>query len=133
MKPATNQQGISALSIILLGMLALSVVLLDAISINLQQRSALAEQHTSVADQYCFRSHEKYPPECNVTSVQHCGQYFMLTSNCLGTGVVIVNSQGEYLDWCGYTTLEGVPTSCGQLTIDSQGKNCANAKNLCGT
>ena len=117
------------MSIILLGLLSLSVVLLNGISITINQKNASREKIISA---YCFNGSNLYPPGCNITKINRCGNNYILGSDCLGVGNIIVNNDGKILDWCGYTSFDSTPApDCSNYQVDARGNNCLLTKNLC--
>jgi hypothetical protein len=129
---AKNQQGVSSLSIILFGLLTLSLVLLDGISITLNNNETyrlLKGKEKATAS--CFKANDKFPPECYATSVYKCDSRYILDSNCLGVGNVILDKFGDYYAWCGYNSLEGNNVACGKLIKNKNGGDCLKTKNLC--
>jgi len=81
--------------------------------------------------QYCQQLHENYPPTCPITKIYQCDDYYILGSDCLGTGDLIVDSQGNLLSWCGYTAIDTKSTDCGEYWLDKSGANCTETNNLC--
>lgn len=132
MKLTKDARGVSAVSIILLGLLALSVVLLNGTSITLKNKEkARSHQGLNVATSYCSKTNPVFPAECKVTKVYACDGNYLLRSGCLGVGDVILNQRGEFVGWCGYTSLEGAKVDCGQYWINQAGNDCTKSKNLC--
>ncbi|MBU0597989.1 hypothetical protein KKF61_03245 [Patescibacteria group bacterium] len=115
----------------LLGLLALSFVLLDGITIKVNQVLANAQQGREAALGQCFNVHDKFPRDCIVNQVYRCDKTYIIRTDCLGVGDVILNNQGEYQNWCGYTALDGAQPQCGQYLIDEAGRDCLAGKNLC--
>jgi len=127
-----DKRGISVFSIMLLALLVLSVVLLNGISIVIRQKEKIQLQKGKrIAISYCAQSYEKFPPECKITKVFQCDNKYLLRSSCLGVGDVVLNQQGKYVKWCGYTSLDGRGIDCGQYWIDAEGNDCTQFKNLC--
>lgn len=127
-----NMRGVSALSIILLGMVVLSVVLLNSISIFLQEKEDnQLPAGEEIAVSYCKQGHEKIPPSCTITTVYKCGTKYLLGSSCLGVGNIILDQQGEFISWCGYTSLDEAPEDCNQYLVDEEGNECVKTNNLC--
>jgi hypothetical protein len=119
--------GISARTIMLFGLLALTVVLVDAIAI-LQSEGDQQQTGKARAISYCGKTHEKFPSQCPITQVRQCGQAYLLQSDCIGVGNIILSSRGTFLDWCGYNTLDTAGKDCGQY-INST--DCIGNINLC--
>ncbi len=118
----------------LLALLVLSLVLLNGISISLKNnREARANIATGleIAISYCGGTHQIFPSACIINRVFECDGNFILRSGCLGVGDIILNKNGEYANWCGYTSLEGALPNCGEYLIDVTGKDCTKYNNLC--
>lgn len=135
MRRLRNQLGVSSMSIILLGLLALSVVLLDGIAISVNQKNARIQKNAlqeKIYSAYCFNDSIYYPPGCNITKINKCDNHFVLSSDCLGVGNIVVNNDGKVVVWCGYTSFDSKPApDCGKYQVDAQGNNCLLTKNLC--
>ncbi|MDD5040318.1 MAG: hypothetical protein PHY34_04175 [Patescibacteria group bacterium] len=131
-----DRRGVQAVSIILFGLLALSVVLLNAISITVNQRkhaAAMERSGETAAISFCGTAHSRFPEQCLVARAYQCGGTYILQSNCIGVGEVILDKNGDFLKWCGYATLDQTAPDCGRYWMDAQGRDCTATKNLCGT
>lgn len=127
-----NQRGIASASIILFGLLALTVVLINGISIGVQRINDTAtEKGLNTVVSYCHQHHEKYPQTCLVDEIYPCRESYIFRSNCIGVGDVIYNNKGEFMDWCGYTSLDGSGVACSTYWLDEKGNDCLKNKNLC--
>lgn len=130
-----DKRGISAVAIILLGLMALSVVLLDGISINLKQKEQARAAEVAGkqrATALCGNVAEQLPRECPIIEVFQCDASFILRSNCIGVGDILLNSKGEYVAWCGYTSIDTEVRECGRYWINDNGDDCMLSNNLCG-
>lgn len=125
-----DQRGLTMTAIILFGTLSLSVVLLNAIAINVKQSEQM-HQGKDVALGYCGQAHPNLPTGCLVTEVYNCGDHYLLKNNCLGTGDVAIDKYGNFMNWCGFASLDGPSTSCQAYWQDPQGRDCRQTKNLC--
>jgi len=126
--------GVSSFGIMLLALLVLTVVLVDGIAISMrknEQANADLKSGEQTAVGYCSQSHEIFPEQCKISRVYKCNEYYILRTGCIGVGDVILNSQGKYANWCGYTSLEGDAPECGQYWIDVYGQDCTETNNLC--
>ena len=134
MKLIKDNRGVTAYSIMLLALLVLALVLLNGISISLKNNEkarASVKTGTDVAINYCGATHQIFPRECIITRVYECDGNFILRSGCLGVGDVILNKNGEYANWCGYTSLDGELPNCGEYWLDVYGQDCIESNNLC--
>ncbi|MFH0804891.1 MAG: hypothetical protein V1916_01705 [Patescibacteria group bacterium] len=127
-----NQRGVSALFITLFGLLALSVVLLDGIAVSAQQRRE-AQAGTRVATNNCGQMHVVFPAQCPITAVYRCGGRYILRTDCVGVGDVVLDSRGGYQGWCGYTSFDGPSPTCQGYNTDHTGTDCTKGTNLCTT
>ncbi len=123
-----SSAGVSPRWIILFGTLALTLVLVNGIMLTLADQ---ADHGTSVAAQYCGQSHERFPVECSVTGVYDCDSHYVLQSDCIGVGEVVLDREGTMIAWCGYTAFDA-PTSpsCIKYNRTPEGTNCVTT-NLC--
>jgi len=129
-----NNFGVSTFAIMLLALLVLSVVLVDGIAITVRKNEEAKAGIISgekIASNYCTQSHEIFPVQCKISRVYKCDEYYILRTGCIGVGDVIINNKGEYINWCGYTSLEGEAPKCGQYWIDVYGLDCTETNNLC--
>lgn len=127
-----DKRGVSAMSIMLLALLVLSVVLLNGTSIAIKSKEKTeSQQGKNVAISYCAKANPVFPAECKITKVYQCDSNFLLRSGCIGAGDIILNQLGEFVKWCGYTSLEGVQADCGKYWIDAQDNDCTKSNNLC--
>ena len=127
-----DKTGVSAMSIMLLALLVLSVVLLNGTAIAVKGKEKTeSQQGKNVAVSYCSKSNPVFPVECKITKVYKCGNNFLLRSGCIGVGDIILNQRGEFVEWCGYTSLEGTRVECGKYWIDDKGNDCTKSNNLC--
>lgn len=136
MPERSEQSGFPGMWIILLGLLALSAVLLDGIAITLQKAEAERSRERSgreIAVSYCGRPHERHPETCSIAEVYHCDSHFLLRTTCPGVGDVVLDSDGHYLDWCGYNSLDGPAPTCSRYVIQPDGAVCTQTTNLCLT
>jgi len=129
-----NNYGVSSFAIMLLALLVLTVVLVDGIAISVkknEEAKAGIMTGEQIALNYCSQSHEIFPVQCKISRVYKCDEYYILRTGCIGVGDVIINNNGEYVNWCGYTSLEGEAPECGQYWIDIYGQDCTENNNLC--
>ncbi|MFA5135149.1 MAG: hypothetical protein WC505_05210 [Patescibacteria group bacterium] len=129
-----DNRGISAVAIILLGMMALSVVLLDGISINLKQKEearAAVAAGLQRAVALCGNPAERLPEDCPIVAVYQCDANYILTSDCMGVGDVLLSGSGEYVAWCGYASIDTAVRECGRYWLDAEGNDCTLGNNLC--
>ena len=123
------------MSIILLGLLSLSVVLLAGIAISVNQKNArnqINARQEKIISAYCFNDSIYFPPGCNIITINKCDNHFVLSSDCLGVGNIIVDNNGKVIVWCGYTSFDSQPApDCSKYKVDTQGNNCLLSKNLC--
>ncbi|MDP2684127.1 MAG: hypothetical protein Q8P20_03650 [bacterium] len=129
-----NNLGVSSFAIMLLALIVLTVVLVNGIAISMrnnEQANAGLKSGEQIATDYCLQSHEIFPEQCKISRVYKCNEYFILRTGCIGVGDVIINNKGEYINWCGYTSLEGQTPECGQYWIDVYGNDCTENNNLC--
>ncbi len=129
-----NQKGVSSFAIILLALLVLVVVLANGIAISVRKdKVAQADQLSGleIALSYCSSTHEKFPEQCKVSRVYQCDSNYLLRTGCIGVGDVILSKSGDFVRWCGYTSLEGEAPSCGTYWVDTSGSDCTKTKNLC--
>ena len=130
----SNNRGVSSFIIMLLALLVLTVVLIDGIAITVrknEQAQASIKTGEQIAIDYCSQSYEIFPEQCKVSRVYKCDEYFILRTGCIGVGDVIINNKGEYINWCGYTSLDGDSPDCGEYWIDIYGQDCTETNNLC--
>ncbi len=120
----------SSTAIILFGLLALTVVLANAIVITANEQNAIAAGRNTALG-YCGESHPRHPDGCIITGLYQCEDYYILQSNCIGVGDVILDKQGATVDWCGYTSLDTPAPTCQYYRYDNQGANCLQSNNLC--
>ncbi|MFA5051608.1 MAG: hypothetical protein WC544_00925 [Patescibacteria group bacterium] len=125
-----DQRGVSMMAIILFGTLSLSVVLLNAIAINIDQNTH-AQSGRKTAVGFCGQPHPNLPAGCQVSEVYNCGDHYLLKNNCLGTGDIVLDINGKFVNWCGYASLDGPATSCQAYWRDAKGQDCRLTKNLC--
>lgn len=125
-----DNRGVTGLTIILFGLLTLAVVLLNGIAMTAQGKAHQRAQEQKVAG-YCSQTHEKLPPECRITEVFRCGERYILRSNCLGVGDVIVGREGQLVTWCGYSSLNAPSQDCRPYLSDKKGRDCTKTNNLC--
>jgi len=129
-----NNFGFSSFSIMLLALLVLTLVLVNGIAITVRNDARANTGIMSayeIATRYCSQTHEIYPEQCKISRVYKCDEYYILSTGCIGVGDVIVNNKGEYLNWCGYTSLDGDSPECGEYWIDVYGQDCTQSNNLC--
>lgn len=129
-----NESGISSFAIMLLALLVLTVVLIDGIAITVRKNEKAKVEVKSgkqIARDYCSQSYEIFPEQCKISRVYKCDEYYILRTGCIGVGDVIINSRGEYINWCGYTSLDSEPPDCGEYWIDIHGQDCTEDNNLC--
>jgi len=134
MKLINDNRGVTAFAIMLLALLVLTLVLLNGISISLNKKNQAQTNIVAgeeIAISYCGNSHQIFPPGCLISRVYECDGNYLLRSGCLGVGDVILDKDGEYANWCGYTSLEGKPSNCGEYWIDVHGDDCTESNNLC--
>lgn len=134
MKFIKDNRGVTAYSIMLLALLVLSLVLLNGIAITLKQNQKTQANipiGLETAVNYCGITHRIFPSECIINRVYECDGNYILRSGCLGVGDVILDKDGDYANWCGYTSLEGALPNCGDYWIDVTGKDCTKSNNLC--
>ncbi len=125
-----NNKGVSATAIILFGLLCLTLVLVDIISIQTSQAKK-TQAIVARASRYCGQNHQKFPLQCPVTRVFDCAGYFILQTDCLGVGNVILNGQAEFKDWCGYNSLDTQAQSCVESLNSARWQSCLESDNLC--
>ena len=126
-----NHKGISAMSVILFGLLSLTLVLVNIISIQTSQAKKTRAGLTKAVQYYCGTNHEKFPSECLVTKTFDCSGYYILQTDCLGVGNVILDNRTEFLDWCGYNSLDTQAKSCAESLDSSKWQTCLKSDNLC--
>lgn len=134
MKLLKNNKGVSSFAIMLLALLVLTVVLIDGIAISIrknEEAKAGIKSGEKIATDYCSQKHEIFPEQCTITHVYKCNEYYILRTSCIGVGDVIINNQGKYINWCGYTSLDRDNPECGQYWIDIYGHDCTETNNLC--
>jgi hypothetical protein len=125
-----NNKGVSATAIILFGLLSLTLVLVDIISIQTSQAKK-TQANVVQATRYCGQNHEKFPPQCPVTKTFDCAGYFILQTDCLGVGNVILDGQAEFQEWCGYNSLDTQAQSCAESLDSARWQGCLESDNLC--
>ncbi len=130
----TNNRGVSSFAIMLLALLVFTVVLIDGIAItvrkNEQARTGI-KSGEQIAMDYCDQMYEIFPEQCKISRVYMCDEYYILRTGCIGVGDVIINNQGKFINWCGYTSLDGEAPECGEYWIDVYGQDCTENNNLC--
>jgi len=95
------------------------------------QESSLSQKGEDIVLKYCQQSHDKFPEGCLITKVFQCDDRYILRNDCYGTGDIILNKLGEFVDWCGYTSLGEIGVDCQPYWFDSQGSDCTQTNNLC--
>lgn len=129
-----NNSGVTSFAIMLLALLVLTVVLVNGIAISVRQdKQAKNSIKTSaeITAYYCFNPYQIFPEQCKISQVFKCDNEYILRTECIGVGDVIIDNQGVYKNWCGYTSLEGQAPDCGEYWIDSNGDICTESNNLC--
>ncbi|MFZ6035787.1 MAG: hypothetical protein ACOYUK_01470 [Patescibacteria group bacterium] len=119
--------GISARWIILFGLLALAMVLLDGIALSVNRGDSADDR----AESYCATVPRQFPAECPVTQVYACGQRYIVRSECVGVGDLIIDQQGSVISWCGYTTFDATQAPDCRPYETHQGELCPPTHNLC--
>ena len=130
-----NKSGVTSFAIRLMALLVLTVVLIDGIAISVRKNEtarAGVKTGEQIAVDYCSQTHDKFPEQCKVSRVFKCDEYYILRTGCNGVGDVIINAKGEFVNWCGYTSLDGNTPECGDYWIDVYGNDCTEEdNNLC--
>ncbi len=114
--------------IILFGTLALTLVLLNGIALTLDRQQPSGD----LADQYCQANYERLPSTCPITAVYDCQSHVVLRSgNCPSVGDIILDTDGSFIEWCGYATLgPDAPPDCQPYYRTPSGADCL-VTNVC--
>ena len=131
-----DQRGVTVFAIMLLALLVLAVVLLNGISISVKQQeqaraAAGSSASVNIAQTFCNKSYRVFPQECRISKIFQCDSQYLLETNCLGVGKVILYKSGNEKVWCDFTSFEGTRVECSAYWKTENGSACAMINNLC--
>ena len=132
-----DQRGVTVFAIMLLALLVLTVVLLNGISISIKQqeqaRAAGNGAPVNITQTFCNTSYRIFPPECRISKIFQCDSQYLLETNCIGVGKVILYESGSEKVWCDFTSFEGTRVECTEYWTTEKGGACPVTNNLCQT